>query len=123
MVDTEALLRAMEYAATFGFAVWLQPQDYWLSRNGIAHEGEVASRLGLAGIPVAAETIAIAAILDPATKPTDLVRPGEALKPFLPLLHLLHRALWHLQPNNAPLRLEVSRGEYEVSTADEGAES
>jgi dihydroorotase len=63
VVDTEALLRAMEYAATFGFSVWLQPQDYWLSRNGIAHEGEVASRLGLAGIPVAAETIAIATIL------------------------------------------------------------
>jgi dihydroorotase len=36
---------------------------YWLSRNGIAHEGEVASRLGLAGIPVAAETIAIATIV------------------------------------------------------------
>ncbi|MFZ2269384.1 MAG: dihydroorotase [Azonexus sp.] len=63
VVDTEALLRAMEYATTFGFAVWLQPQDYWLSRNGIAHEGEVASRLGLAGIPVAAETIAIATIV------------------------------------------------------------
>lgn len=63
VVDTEALLRAMEYAATFGFAVWLQPQDYWLSRNGIAHEGEVASRLGLAGIPVAAETIAIATLV------------------------------------------------------------
>ena len=60
VVDTEALLRAMEYAATFDFAIWLQPQDYWLSRNGIAHEGEVSSRLGLAGIPVAAETIAIA---------------------------------------------------------------
>lgn len=63
VVDTEALLRAMEYAATFDFAVWLQPQDYWLARNGIAHEGEVASRLGLAGIPVAAETIAIATIV------------------------------------------------------------
>ncbi len=63
VVDTEALLRAMEYAATFGFAVWLQPQDYWLSRNGIAHEGELASRLGLAGIPVAAETIAIATLV------------------------------------------------------------
>ncbi|MDR0777202.1 MAG: dihydroorotase [Azonexus sp.] len=63
VVDTEALLRAMEYAATFGFAVWLQPQDHWLARNGIAHEGEVASRLGLAGIPVAAETIAIATIV------------------------------------------------------------
>lgn len=63
VVDTEALLRAMEYAATFGFAVWLQPQDHWLARNGIAHEGEVASRLGLAGIPVAAETIAIGTII------------------------------------------------------------
>ena len=63
VVDTEALLRAMEYAATFDFAVWLQPQDHWLSRNGIAHEGEVASRLGLAGIPVAAETIAIGTII------------------------------------------------------------
>lgn len=63
VVDTEALLRAMEYAATFDFAIWLQPQDYWLSRNGIAHEGEVASRLGLAGIPVAAETIAIGTII------------------------------------------------------------
>ena len=63
VVDTEALLRAMEYAATFGFAIWLQPQDYWLSRNGIAHEGEVSSRLGLAGIPVAAETIAIGTLI------------------------------------------------------------
>lgn len=63
VVDTEALLRAMEYAATFGFAIWLQPQDHWLSRNGIAHDGEVSSRLGLAGIPVAAETIAIGTIL------------------------------------------------------------
>lgn len=63
VVDTEALLRAMEYAATFDFAIWLQPQDYWLSRNGIAHEGEVSSRLGLAGIPVAAETIAVGTIV------------------------------------------------------------
>ena len=63
VVDTEALLRSLEYAATFGFAVFLQPQDYWLSRNGIAHDGEVSARLGLAGIPVAAETIAIATIV------------------------------------------------------------
>jgi dihydroorotase len=63
VVDTEALLRAMEYAATFGFPIWLQPQDHWLAKNGIAHEGEVASRLGLAGIPVAAETIAIGTIV------------------------------------------------------------
>lgn len=63
VVDTEALLRALEYAATFDFPVFLHPQDYWLSRNGIAHDGEVAARLGLAVIPVAAETIAIATIV------------------------------------------------------------
>ncbi len=63
VVDTEALLRSFEYAATFGFAVWMQPQDHWLARNGIAHAGEVASRLGLAGIPVSAETIAIGTLL------------------------------------------------------------
>lgn len=62
ITDTYALMRALEYAATFGFAVWLQPEDYWLARNGFAHDGEVASRLGLTGIPVAAETIAIATL-------------------------------------------------------------
>jgi len=63
VIDTEALLRSLEYAATFGFPVFLHAQDHWLSRNGIAHDGEVAARLGLAGIPVAAETIAIATIV------------------------------------------------------------
>ncbi len=63
VVDTGSLLRALEYAATFGYAVWLQAQDHWLSHSGNAHAGEVASRLGLAGIPVSAETIAIATLL------------------------------------------------------------
>jgi dihydroorotase len=61
--DTEVLWRALQYAATFGFAVWLQPQDAFLARNGVAHDGEVATRLGLAGIPPFAETIALATIL------------------------------------------------------------
>lgn len=63
IVDTQVLLRAMMYAATFGFPVWLQAQDPFLARKGVAHDGEVAARLGLAGIPVAAETIALATIL------------------------------------------------------------
>ncbi len=57
VVDTQVLYRAMQYAATFGYCVWLRPQDAWLSRNGVAHEGEVATRLGLPAIPAAAETI------------------------------------------------------------------
>lgn len=59
IVDTNVLLRAMEYAATFGFRVWLQPMAPFLARGGVAHDGEVATRLGLPGIPVAAETVAL----------------------------------------------------------------
>ena len=61
--DTEVLLRAFEYAATFNLPVWLHPRDFHLGRHGIAHDGEVATRLGLAGIPIAAETVAIATAL------------------------------------------------------------
>jgi dihydroorotase len=60
VLDTQVLLRAMQYAATFGFSVWLQPQDPHLAKGGVAHDGEVAARLGLTGIPVVAETIALA---------------------------------------------------------------
>jgi dihydroorotase len=60
VLDTQVLLRAMQYAATFGYSVWLQPQDPHLARGGVAHDGEIAARLGLTGIPVVAETIALA---------------------------------------------------------------
>ena len=63
IVDTQVLMRAMQYAATFDFPVWLQPQDSFLTKRGVAHDGEVAARLGLAGIPVVAETIAISALI------------------------------------------------------------
>ena len=63
IVDTQVLLRAMQYAATFDFPVWLQAQDPFLSASGVAHDGEVAARLGLAGIPVLAETVALTTLL------------------------------------------------------------
>ena len=59
IVDNTVLLRALQYAATFDFRVWLQPIAPFLGRGGHAHDGEVATRLGLAGIPVAAETVAL----------------------------------------------------------------
>ncbi|MHB8914768.1 MAG: dihydroorotase [Thiobacillus sp.] len=62
MIDTQVMLRAMEYAATFDCAVWLRPQDFHLGR-GVAHDGPVASRLGLPGIPALSETVALATIL------------------------------------------------------------
>ena len=58
------LWNALKYAATFGYTVWLRPQDADLSAGGVAHEGEVATRLGLPPIPVIAETIAIRTILE-----------------------------------------------------------
>jgi dihydroorotase len=63
LTDTRVLYRAMQYAATFGYSVWLRPQDSFLARDGVAHDGEVATRCGLPAIPVCAETIALATML------------------------------------------------------------
>ena len=63
ITDTQVLWRACEYAATFGYTLFLRAEDDYLAKNGVAHDGEVASRLGLKGIPAAAEGLAIASIL------------------------------------------------------------
>src|SRR5262249_32230611 len=62
--DLATLLQAMRYAATFGYTVWLRPQDASLPAGGVAHDGEVATRLGLAAIPVIAETVALRTIIE-----------------------------------------------------------
>ncbi|TMI11510.1 MAG: dihydroorotase [Betaproteobacteria bacterium] len=62
--DTQLLWRALQYAATFGYPVWLRAEDAWLAKDGVSHDGEVATRLGLAGIPSFAETIALGTILE-----------------------------------------------------------
>jgi dihydroorotase len=61
--DTMVLQRAMQYAATYGYAVWLRPQDPWLG-TGVAASGAVATRLGLSGVPVAAETVALHTVFE-----------------------------------------------------------
>jgi dihydroorotase len=58
VLDTSVLLRAMQYARSFGFSLWLRPMDPWLSK-GVAASGAYAARLGLSGVPVQAETIAL----------------------------------------------------------------
>ena len=70
VTDTLVLMRALQYAATFGYAVWLRPQDAWLG-HGLAAQGAVATRLGLAGVPVLAETVALHTIF-------ELVRATQA---------------------------------------------
>ena len=64
VADTQVLWRALQYAATFGFPVWLRAEDLWLAQGGVAHDGEVATRLGLAGIPACAETVALGTLLE-----------------------------------------------------------
>ncbi len=64
ILDTTVLLRAMQYAKTFGFTVWLRPQDAHIGRGGVAHSGPLASRLGLSGVPVMSETIALHTIFE-----------------------------------------------------------
>lgn len=61
--DTQVLWRALQYAGTFGFPVWLRAEDLSLARDGVAHDGDVATRLGLPGIPAFAETIALGKLL------------------------------------------------------------
>jgi dihydroorotase len=64
VTNTQVLLRAMQYANTFGYPVWLRPQDAWLGAGGVAHSGPVAVRLGLSGVPVSAETVALHTIFE-----------------------------------------------------------
>ena len=61
--DTHVLMRALQYAATFDLTVWLRPLDPWLG-GGVAASGAVATRLGLSGVPVQAETIALHQIIE-----------------------------------------------------------
>ena len=63
LASTLVLRRAMEYAASHDLTVFIHPIDHALSNKGCAHEGAVASRLGLPAIPEAAETAALGQIL------------------------------------------------------------
>jgi dihydroorotase len=63
LANTQVLQRALQYASTFGYTVWLRPQDMHLGK-GVAASGALATRMGLSGIPVAAETIALHTIFE-----------------------------------------------------------
>jgi dihydroorotase len=64
MPDSQVLWRALQYAATFGYKVWLRAEEAALARGGVAHDGEMATRLGLPGIPAFAETIALGTLIE-----------------------------------------------------------
>jgi len=60
ITNTMVMRRAMEYASSFDLLLILHANDPWLSDKGCMHEGEISTRLGLAGIPDAAETVIVA---------------------------------------------------------------
>jgi len=64
MPDSQVLWRALQYASTFGYKVWLRAEDPALAKGGVAHDGEMATRLGLPGIPSFAETIALGTLIE-----------------------------------------------------------
>jgi dihydroorotase len=61
--NTQVVQRALQYASSFGYSVWLRPQDFYLGQ-GVAASGPLATRMGLSGVPVAAETIALHTIFE-----------------------------------------------------------
>ncbi len=61
--NSEVLRRAFEYAHSCDLTVFLYAEDKALKNNGTAHEGAISTRLGLPGIPEAAETVAISRAL------------------------------------------------------------
>lgn len=63
LADTMVMQRALLYASTFGYSVWLRPQEFHLGK-GVAASGALATRLGLSGVPVIAETIALHTIFE-----------------------------------------------------------
>lgn len=58
--NPQVMRRALEYAASIDMTVFLYPEDLGLANNGLVHEGVVSTRLGLTGIPEAAESQAVA---------------------------------------------------------------
>lgn len=63
LANTQVMQRAMQYASTFDYAVWLRPQEIFLGK-GVAASGALATRMGLSGVPVVAETIALHTIFE-----------------------------------------------------------
>ncbi|MBM4226838.1 MAG: dihydroorotase [Gammaproteobacteria bacterium] len=130
--DTAVLKHALAYAASSGLAVFLHPEEYWLARQGSMHEGATSTRLGVPGIPRAAEIIGLHRDLtlvaetgvrahlcrlstaEAIKSVVDAKRAGLAVTADVDLMHLLHTdadagqfdANFHLRP---PLRERSDR--------------
>jgi dihydroorotase len=63
MANTQVLLRALQYASTFSYCVWLRPNEAHLGK-GVAASGPLATRMGLSGVSVLAETLAVQTVIE-----------------------------------------------------------
>ncbi len=116
LANTQVLHRAMQYAATFGYTVWLRPQELYLGK-GVAASGALATRLGLAGVPVAAETIALHTIF-------ELMRAMGSKAPRLHLCRISSAAGVALvrvaKAEGLPISCDVSINSLHLTDADIG---
>jgi dihydroorotase len=60
VINAEVMRRALEYVKSFNLTIISHCEDKNLSRSGAMHEGFVSTRLGLPGIPAAAEEVMVA---------------------------------------------------------------
>ena len=79
VADAALMRRALEYSTAFGLPLVEHCEEPSLSHDGVMHEGWVATRLGLRGIPAAAEEAAVARdiALAELTGATSAHRPRE----------------------------------------------
>jgi dihydroorotase len=140
LANTQVMQRAFQYASTFGYTVWLRPQELYLGR-GVAASGPLATRLGLPSVPVAAETIALHTIFElmkltgarvhvcrlSSADGVELVRQAKAQK--LPVtcdvsinsLHLTDHDIGYFDSRarlNPPLRQQRDRDALRAALAD-----
>jgi len=59
VMSASLMRRALEYAKAFGLPLTVHEEDLHLVGKGVMHEGAAATRLGLKGIPAAAEEVMI----------------------------------------------------------------
>lgn len=59
VVNAQLLRRALEYSGNFNLPIISHAEEIALSGSGAMNEGEMSLRLGLRGIPVAAESVAV----------------------------------------------------------------
>jgi dihydroorotase len=80
--DSQLMRRAMEYASDHQLAVISHSEEMSLVRNGVMNEGVVSTRLGLKGIPAAAESIMVyreIALAEYTGKPVHIAHVSSAM--------------------------------------------